>query len=587
MRQLTLARAGLCTVAALTLSGLLGATPAPDDLDEFVTSQMAMRHINGLSLAIEQNGKIITARAYGVTDHGEPRRVDTTTLFQAGSISKSVAALGALRLVEQGKLKLDSDINGSLASWHLPTSAFTSAKPVTLRAILSHNAGLTVHGFPGYDVDSPMPSLVQVLDGTQPANTPAIRNYIAPGVEWKYSGGGYTVMQQAMIDVTGQPFPQYMKAAVLGPLGMGRSSYEQPLPSVLAANTAAGHYSDGIKVHGRSHVYPEMAAAGLWTTPSDLLRFAMAIQDAYAGKPGAPISQATAKEMLTDQKDSDGLGVFLTKQGDAIAFNHGGRDEGFDAQLTAVASTGQGYAMMINANDNSRFSTRLGAFIARKYGWPGATSGYIPPAAIAIAEKDLTSVSGLYDVGEGGFITLVPRNGHLFTSVDGALDEEIVPIGGDKFAFTERPVQFHFDRALDGRVVAASGLRGRVSSVLQRLGPLFRDAHDDTGFAPVAIARGDSVIRAMSVGGAALQTSTALLPSARADFGATQWAPVIGATAISFTGFSPVIAAGVVRHGGTVANVGYYRVTTPAGERRIVVYFTADNLVTDVDVIDA
>jgi CubicO group peptidase (beta-lactamase class C family) len=285
-------------------------------------------------LAIIQGGRIVEARAYGVTDSGGGKTVDTTTLFQAGSISKSVSALGALHLVEQHKLDLDSDVNATLKTWKVPPNQFTSTKPVTLRELLSHTAGLTVHGFPGYAIDAPKPTLVQVLDSSGPANTAPIRVDAEPGSRWNYSGGGYTVMQQMMLDVTGKTFPEFMRETVLAPLGMVRSTFEQPPAPARAALTAAGHYPDGSEVKGRWHVYPEMAAAGLWTTPSDLARFAIEVQRAYAGRSSKVISQAMAKQMLTDQKDMDGLGVFLQGAAPGMRFNHNGRDEGFDAMMT-------------------------------------------------------------------------------------------------------------------------------------------------------------------------------------------------------------------------------------------------------------
>src|SRR5262249_16319368 len=156
-----------------------------------------------LSLAIIQDGKIVKAKGYGVTEKGGKTPITTTTLFQAGSISKAVAAMGALHLVEQGKLMLDEDVNSRLTSWKVPENEFTKDKKVTLRGILSHSAGLTVHGFPGYAVDSPFPTLVQILDGEKPANTQAIRVDILPGSRWRYSGGGYTIMQQMILDVAG------------------------------------------------------------------------------------------------------------------------------------------------------------------------------------------------------------------------------------------------------------------------------------------------------------------------------------------------------------------------------------------------
>ena len=209
----------LFVVACLTLvAPAAGAQPARlDSLDAFVKSQMAQRHIRGLSLAIITDGKIAVARAYGLVDDSSKAPVTTSTLFQAGSISKPVSALGALHLVEAGTLSLDGDVNTKLTSWKVPDNQFTTTEKVTLRRLLSHSAGLTVHGFPGYDVSVHAPTVVQVLDGAPPANTAPIRVDTTPGAIWRYSGGGFTVMQQMVIDVTGQPFAQFLQKTVLGP----------------------------------------------------------------------------------------------------------------------------------------------------------------------------------------------------------------------------------------------------------------------------------------------------------------------------------------------------------------------------------
>ena len=134
-----------------------------------------------------------------------------------------------------------------------------------------------------------------------------------------------------MLDVTGSAYPQYMREAVLQPLGMNDSTYEQPLPGAKAKATATGHYQDRSLVKGRWHIYPEMAAAGLWATPSDLARFAIGMQNAYAGERGAILSRQTTREMLTELKNDYGLGVGLEGEGRTLRFAHGGRDEGFDA----------------------------------------------------------------------------------------------------------------------------------------------------------------------------------------------------------------------------------------------------------------
>ncbi|HZS52902.1 MAG TPA: serine hydrolase domain-containing protein [Bryobacteraceae bacterium] len=244
-----------------------------------------------------------------LADLESKRPVEITTLFQAGSISKPVAAVAAMKLVEEGKLALDQNINTFLTTWKVPDNEFTKDKKVTLREILSHSAGVTVHGFPGYAAGDPIPTLVQVLDGVKPANTPPIRVDVVPGSIWRYSGGGYTIMQLAMTDVTHEPFPEIMRNTVLIKAGMRDSTYENPLPSRLSGVAATGYGSDGAPVARRYHTYPEMAAAGLWTTASDLARFGIEIQKSREGRSNRILKQGTVQEMLTEQK-SPGVSAF-------------------------------------------------------------------------------------------------------------------------------------------------------------------------------------------------------------------------------------------------------------------------------------
>jgi len=355
---------GLWLLAATSLT-TLGAT-----LDQVIGAEMKEHRILGVSLAIIENGEISKAKGYGFADESGTNPVTTSTLFQAGSVSKPVAALGALRLVEDGRLSLDEDVNRWLKQWKVPENDFTKDEKVTVRRILSHSAGLTVHGFPGYAVGKPIPTLMQILDGAKPANTAAIRVDVIPGSTPRYSGGGYTVMQQMMIDVTGKPFPEFMQVTVLAPLGMAASTYEQPLPKDKAAAAATGYYANGKQVKGKWHIYPEMAAAGLWTTPSDLARFAIGVQQTLAGKSNPVISQSMTHQMLTVQKGNSGLGLGLDGSGSTLRFSHGGRDEGFDAFLMAYAQSGQGVVIMINANDNSGAVNRMVGAVSREYHWP-------------------------------------------------------------------------------------------------------------------------------------------------------------------------------------------------------------------------
>jgi CubicO group peptidase (beta-lactamase class C family) len=286
-----------------------------------IAAWMSLYDAPGVSVAVWDDFKLVWAKAYGVKAAGGRDAVTLDTLFQAGSISKPVAAIAAMQQVERGTLSLDADINTALRSWKVPQNELTAKEKVTLRRLLSHRAGLTVHGFPGYGVNAPIPTLVQVLDGAKPANTAPVRVDLLPGTKFRYSGGGTTIVQLALQDVLGKPFPEIMKAAVIDRLALKNSTFEQPLPAARAAQAATGHYGSGRAVDGRWHVYPEMAAAGLWTTPSDLGRIAIEIARAKKGESTRLLKPATVVEMLTPasreepDEQTPGLGFFVDRTG--------------------------------------------------------------------------------------------------------------------------------------------------------------------------------------------------------------------------------------------------------------------------------
>ncbi len=562
-----------------------------DSLDAFVRTQMARRHLAGLSLAIIDSGRITAARAYGVTDDSTHAPVTTATLFQAGSISKPVSALAALHLVEAGRLSLDGDVNASLTSWKVPENRFTTTEKVTLRRLLSHNAGITVHGFPGYDVRDSVPSLVRVLDGAAPTNTPPIRVDTTPGSIWRYSGGGFTIMQQLLIDATGVPFPQFLQQTVLGPIGMKSSSYEQPPSPPRAALTASGYYADRTPVRGRWHVYPEMAAAGLWTTPTDLARFAIEVQQTLAGKGHGVISSAMARQYLTEQIGGSGLGIGVAGTGHALRFSHGGRDEGFDAQLIAFAETGQGVAIMINANDNSRFMGRVVEYIAHLYNWPAGVPAAAPAAtrAAPIAARLVATYGGLYEAAENQMMALVPdaQGAGLQTLADGLPDEEFLAMDSTRFGSTERPVQLNFSRDAQGEINALlwSPRNAPAPRRMPRIIPLPWSMSASPDPDAALSERISAALEALRQGGAALASAPGVTPGAKADFG-----PGIGSAlgdlgTLGYVSTVDVSGRGIHRHGGDVSRVRVYRITTAAGAQYLLVHLTVEGLVTDIDVV--
>jgi len=335
-----------------------------------LAERMALYKVPGVSIAVVDSGRIVWARGFGLKEVGTADSVTQTTLFQAASISKPVAATALLRLAEEGKLSLDAPVNEYLKGWKVPDNRFTAKEKVTLRRIVAHYAGLTVHGFPGYAAGDSIPTVPQILDGLKPANTPAVRVDTFPGSHWSYSGGGITVEQLAMTDVTGEPFPALLKRLVLDPIGMTNSGYDQPLPAAKKGQEAAGYRPDGSMIAGRWHTYPEMAAAGLWTTPTDLLKWAMEIAAAKAGKSTKVLSQKMATEMLTVQKAPSGLGPMLHGSGHAFYFEHGGSNEGYRCEVMYFPEIGRGAAVMTNSDAGSAVAQEVLYALAAEYHWP-------------------------------------------------------------------------------------------------------------------------------------------------------------------------------------------------------------------------
>jgi CubicO group peptidase (beta-lactamase class C family) len=407
--------------------------------------------IPGISIAVVRDGELAWAHAWGVAVAGRPDPVTPRTLFQAGSISKPVAAMCALRLIAQGRLDLEADVNRLLVSWKVPANHGWQPR-VTVRQLLSHTAGLTVHGFDGYPPEGPVPSLVQVLNGQ--GNSPPVRVGTVPGLQFSYSGGGYCVLQQLLVDLTGLAFPQLASELVLGPLGMDDSSYQQPLPTHRWAQAAHGHRIGGAPVRGGWHVYPEMAAGGLWTTPSDLARFAAAVQQARAGAPGAILPPGLAGELLRPQAPNVqapntrmGLGLLLEGEGSSLRFGHGGDDQGFLARLLATATPGWGVVVMVNSDDGGVLIPSALEAVARAEGWREVLP-QAPQPRQATADADLDRCSGSYRLPDGRRLHIQREHDTLVLVPPGQDALALVPAGQHQWTARSlrATVTFEYDR---------------------------------------------------------------------------------------------------------------------------------------------
>lgn len=354
--------------------------------------------VPGVSIAVIDDGEVSWAGGYGEAVAGGAA-AHATTCYQAASISKAVAAVGVLALVEHGVLDLDADVNSSLRSWRLPASPYTADQPVTVRHLLSHTAGTTVPGFPGYPVATTIPPVADVLSGRGAATTPAVESFATPGTVSQYSGGGSTIVQQLVTDITGHDFAELMDDLVLTPLGMIDSAYAQPISGRLAAHAAHGHGPTGAPVAGGHHIYPELQAAGLWTTAVDLARWVIGVQEILRGDRTGPISQETAHLMITPVEVSGapgpfGLGPELGGSGDVRRFGHSGSNEGFRSQLDGLVDQPLGAAILTNAEGGTTLSGEIRRAVAAEYGW-----GEMDISVIEVVDVDpqvLTSYAGSY-----------------------------------------------------------------------------------------------------------------------------------------------------------------------------------------------
>lgn len=354
--------------AGLAPHVMVGADAVTWTLEE----RLAHYKVPGLAIAVINGGKVEWSRQYGVRDAKSGRPVDATTLFQVASITKPVAATVALQLVEKGVLDLDRDVNSYLKSWKVPENEFTREQKVTVRRLLSHSAGLTVRGFGGYAAGQPVPSILQVLDGTPPANNDPVRVDLTPGTRYRYSGGGYTVLQLLVEDVTGRPLSELVDEMILTPAGLTHSSIADPLPARLAGLRASGHGRDGVPFPGRSFLRGGSACCGLWTTASDLAGFAVETQRALRGESSALMKQATAKAMSTPTgSESMGLGWALARHGDAVYLNHGGGNPGFSSFLIFHPTAGYGVAIVTNSDNGGGLAQEIVRSVAHEYGWEG------------------------------------------------------------------------------------------------------------------------------------------------------------------------------------------------------------------------
>lgn len=439
---------------------VLGESPARHRIE----ARMRHHRVPAVSVAVVEGGRIAWARAWGMADVAEGRPADPTTLFQAASVSKPVAALAALRLADRDRIDLDADVGRYLRRWRPPRAAGAPRAPVTLRELLSHTAGLGVHGFRGYAAGEPVPGTVEVLEGAGPANSPPVLPELPPGSEWRYSGGGYVVAQLLVEEVTGRPFAREMRG-ILDALGMTGSTFSQPLPDSLRARAAAGYRSDGSPLEGGWHTYPEEAAAGLWATPSDLARYMIEVGRWLGGEEGGVLSPAMTREMLTPGANGWGLGPGTAGSGLDFRFEHGGSNEGYRAHLVYFPRRGIGAVIMTNGDEGTALAREVLLSIADAYRWPDIVPEQV--RALPLEARAAIGYAGRYRIPEAPDLPLRIewRAGRLRLRLGDRPPAELVRVAADRFVIMADGTPLRFERGPGGRVVAAVAYGSRASRI--------------------------------------------------------------------------------------------------------------------------
>lgn len=432
------------------LNGLRTAIVIDGDAPMTLADRMNELHVPGVSIAVIHGGAIEWARGFGSVAIGGPPVVPKT-LFQAASISKPVTAIAALALAEAGKLDLDADVNASLKSWKIPDYPYSLSR-VTVRRLLSHTAGTNVSFYPGYQAGQPVPSLLQILDGTPPANSAPVRVEHEPGKQDRYSSGGYTIVQQLLVDVTGRPFPALLDDVVLKPFGMTHSSFAQPLPADRLTLAATPYRSDGAPVPSGPHVYPELAAAGLWTPPTDLARLLLGVLDSLAGRSNPVLSQSMTAEMLSPVLGSAdglppgigrrGLGWLVRGTAPNRQFWHNGVNEGF-IDTMVIFENGDGAVVMTNSWGGRILVDEVLRSIAAEYGWPDRQAKV--GRFIAVSPQTLDRLVGTYRFSPEFSIRVTREGNRLFSEATGQERRELFATSDHEFFFKIVDAVLSFD----------------------------------------------------------------------------------------------------------------------------------------------
>lgn len=411
--------------------------------------RMAYYQAPGVSLAVLDKGTLVCARAWGVARAGGAQAVTPDTMFQAGSVSKTVAALLALHLASAGRFRVDDPVNAHLKEWKLPDSESGGAQPVLIRHLLSHSAGLTPNTYRGVPPDSPFPATLDLLQGKGSEGIRPVARVAPPGQRFAYSNTAFLVLEQLLADVGGRPFAELARLRLFGPLGMSSSTFAPGPPPPLFDRAAWGHDAQQQPTVFKGPAVPA-AVGGLWTTPSDLARLLAAFFASYRGSARALLTQALAREAMQPQVEGQGLVAPVEGTRQASRLAQMGAMPGFVSYLVGYPELGQGAVIMINAGGRTgSLALELARAVAAEYAWPG----YVPEFERVTQSADvLEAFAGQYEFADPSLPKIrVTRQGDRLLWQD----REMIPVRGGTFVVPSAGIEVGFVRDAAGAVVAA------------------------------------------------------------------------------------------------------------------------------------
>lgn len=408
-------------------------------------------NIPGVSIAFVDQGKIKWEKSYGYADLQMLTKVTPETVFTGASLSKPIAAVAALQLVDKGLVSLDEDVNNKLKSWKVPDNSFTETKKVTLRHLIGHTAGISNFVYTSYGPNAKIPTSKQILSGESPSVDPAAEIVAEPGERYKYSNPGYTIIERLIEDISGKGFEAVVGSEVLSQVDMQDSSFIQPMPGNLMKRKATG-YSKELKAYTYK-LFPFQAAGGIWTTPKDLAKFMMALMNDYHKESNTLVSKKIADQIFSKTPNRLGFTKQYSEQGNDLIFEHWGSNEGFTSYMVGSLDDNQGLVIMTNSDNGFGLMAAISRAVAQEYNWD-----LLKPRvyeSVSIGENTLKTFVGTYGDGkENGEVSQFSvKKGNLYLFTKGKpTEQKLIPIGESKLISPSEYITYEFIRGRDNSI---------------------------------------------------------------------------------------------------------------------------------------